>query len=141
MTLPIIKQDGNRPYSPRHSLFSSEFWESLAEGVFKTTRCNNCNQFSFPPGQHCSVCWSSSNQWVELSGTGRLYARTTVYAAPDIFKDKIPYSVGIVDLDEGIRVIASLLDENDNIMNDDNVELLVLDYSDGPLFAARKLCK
>ena len=41
-------------------------------------------------------------RWVSISGLGKLYARTTIHAAPDMFQTQVPYSVGIIDLEEGI---------------------------------------
>ena len=92
----------------------------------------------FPPRQHCPTCWSKSMEWVSLSGKGKLYARTTIHAAPEMFQKQLPYSVGIIDLDEGLRLVASIVEEDERIMNDEQVQLLVLAYDDGPLFAVRK---
>lgn len=138
MTLEIIKRPGKRPLAPRESTFTKVFWDNLATGEFKTTICQTCNRLMFPPRQHCSACWSKQMQWVTLSGKGKLYARTTVHAAADTFQPQVPFSVGIVDLQEGIRLIASILDEPDHINNDDDIDLVVLQYDDGALFAVRK---
>jgi uncharacterized protein len=77
--------------------------------------------------------------WVRLSGRGKLHARTTIHAAPSIFQAEVPYSVGIIDLDEGPRLIAKVIDGEGRIGNDDLVQLVVLAYDDGPLFAVRSL--
>jgi len=77
-------------------------------------------------------------QWISLSGKGKLYARTTIHAAPDVFQTQVPYSVGIIDLEEGIRLIATVIDDKQGILNDESVQLVVLSYDDGPLFAVRK---
>ena len=78
-------------------------------------------------------------RWVSLNGLGKLYARTTIHAAPDMFQKQVPYSVGIIDLDEGIRLIATIIDDGEKMANDDSVQLLVLSYDDGPLFAAHRI--
>jgi len=77
--------------------------------------------------------------WISLSGRGKLYARTIIHAAPSIFQAQVPYSVDIIDLDEGPRLIANVIDGKQRIGNDDVVQLLVLAYDDGPLFAVRNL--
>jgi uncharacterized OB-fold protein len=77
-------------------------------------------------------------QWVSLSGLGKLYARTIIHAAPDVFQTQVPYSVGIIDLEEGIRLIATVIDDGERISNEESVQLLVLSYDDGPLFAVRR---
>jgi uncharacterized OB-fold protein len=138
VTLEIIKRKGNRPLAPRESNLTKEFWSKLSTGEFTTTQCQECNHLMFPPREHCSVCWSNDMQWVSLSGKGKLYARTTIHAAPDIFRNQVPYSVGIIDLDEGLRLIATIVDEEKQISNDESVQLLVLSYEDGPLFAVHR---
>lgn len=75
--------------------------------------------------------------WSELSGQGILYARTTIHAAATQFCDEVPFSVGIVDLEEGIRLVAGLIDDPVRIENDAAIRLVILSYEDGLLFAAR----
>jgi uncharacterized OB-fold protein len=75
--------------------------------------------------------------WVEVSGRGRLYSATRVHAGPKRFAADLPYAVGIVDLEEGVRLVARLLGEAGPEHLDKPVELVVTQYRDGPLFAAR----
>ena len=138
MTLEIIKREGKRPIAPRESSFTSEFWSKLLVGEFVSTQCQECKRLMFPPRQHCPTCWSKDMQWISLSGKGKLYARTTIHAAPDVFQTQVPYSVGIIDLEEGIRLITTVIDDKQGILNDESVQLVVLSYDDGPLFAVRK---
>ncbi len=71
-----------------------------------------------------------------LSGRGKLYSQTVVHAAPAVFQDEVPYRVGIVDLDEGVRIATRVLSEREPAL-DAVVEIVVLNYRDGPLFGAR----
>ena len=102
-----------------------------------TTRCAACGTLTFPPKQHCPDCWSDDMNWTELSGQGILYARTTIHAAATQFRDEVPFSVGIVDLEEGVRLVTGLIDDPDRINNDDAIRLVILSYEDGLLFAAK----
>ena len=54
------------------------------------------------------------------------------------FRTKCPYRVGIVDLDEGVRIATRVLADIEPKL-DTAVEIVVLSYRDGPLFAARPL--
>ncbi len=139
MTLEILKREGRRPLAPRESSLTQLFWSQLSAGEFSSTQCQVCKRLMFPPRPHCPVCWSKNMDWISLSGRGKLYARTTIHAAPSIFQAQVPYSVGIIDLDEGPRLIANVIDGKQRIGNDDVVQLLVLAYDDGPLFAVRNL--
>jgi hypothetical protein len=55
-----------------------------------------------------------------------------------VFQDEVPYRVGIVDLDEGLRIATRVLTETEPTL-DTAVEIVVLHYKDGPLFAARPI--
>jgi uncharacterized OB-fold protein len=61
-----------------------------------------------------------------------------IHAAPAVFRAEAPYRVGIVDLDEGLRIATRILCEAPPAL-DASVEIVVLRYVDGPLFAARPL--
>ena len=139
MILEIVKRKGKRPLAPRESAITREFWSKLSAGEFTSTRCQVCRKLMFPPRQHCPTCWSKKMAWVPLSGKGKLYARTTIHAAPEMFRKQVPYSVGIIDLEEGLRLVATIIDGETKILNDDAVQLIVLSYEDGPLFAVRKI--
>ena len=139
MTLEILKREGKRPLAPRESEFTREFWSKLSNGELASTRCQVCKRLMFPPREHCPACWSKKMEWVTLSGRGKLYARTTIHAAAEVFQKQVPYSVGIIDLEEGVRLVATIVDEDEIISNEEPVQLMVLAYEDGPLFAVRKL--
>ena len=76
-------------------------------------------------------------KWTELTGRGILYARTTIHAAATQFRDEVPYSVGIVDLEEGIRLVTGLIDDPVRMENDTAIMVVILSYDDGLSFAAR----
>jgi len=49
---------------------------------------------------------SGSFAFHEVSGRGTIYTHSTVAAAPTGFDDIAPYTVAVVDLDEGGRLLA-----------------------------------
>jgi uncharacterized OB-fold protein len=136
--LEIFTVDGPRAYPPRVTAFTRTFWDALSDGQFRTTRCDACHGYTFPPKPFCPHCWSRSVSWAELSGRGRLYSATRVHAAPAAFRADAPYRVGIVDLEEGPRIAVRIWD-HDAIALDAPVQIVALRYEDGPLFAARRL--
>ncbi|MDE0155963.1 MAG: Zn-ribbon domain-containing OB-fold protein [Gammaproteobacteria bacterium] len=135
--MDIIKVPKPLPLVPEYSEFTETFRQGLEAGKFMTTACASCGALTFPPKQHCPDCWSDDLNWTELSGQGILYARTTIHAAATQFRDEVPFSVGIVDLEEGVRLVAGLIDDPDRIKNGDAIRLVILSYEDGLLFAAR----
>lgn len=138
MTLSIVELDCKRPYPPRVTALTSRFWSSLHDGAFETTSCSDCSRASFPPKPFCPHCWSKNITWVPLVGRGRLYSQTVIHAAPAVFRAETPYRVGIVDLDQGLRIATAIVSDVTPEL-DIAVEIIVLRYLDGPLFAARPL--
>ncbi|MBV1926780.1 MAG: OB-fold domain-containing protein [Rhodobacteraceae bacterium] len=138
MTNDVLKMTGKRAYPPRKSEFTQIFWDGVAQGLFQTTKCDECGRTSFPPKPICPHCWSGQVSWTNLSGRGVLYSATTVHAGPAVFAADLPYRVGIVDLDEGMRIATRILDET---KLDEQVELVALAYEDGPLYGARRASK
>ena len=135
--MDIIKVPKRLPLVPEYSGFSETFRRGLEQGKFMTTACSSCGSMTFPPKQHCPDCWSAEMEWTELSGNGILYARTTIHAAATQYRDEVPFSVGIVDLTEGLRLVTRLIDEPVRIANDAEIRLVILSYDDGLLFAAK----
>lgn len=134
--LPLLRCAGNRPLAPRQSPFSRRFWDSLARGIFETTFCLDCKLPAFPPRPFCPHCWSERTEWRPLSGRGTLYSQTRVHAAATAFAHEAPYRLALVDFAEGLRVATKLVGD-EALALDSTVELVVLAYEDGPLFAAR----
>ena len=135
--MDIIKVPGRLPLLPEYSSFTETFRQGLEAGKFMTTGCAACGKLTFPPKQRCSDCWSGDMKWTELTGRGILYARTTIHAAATQFRDQVPYSVGIVDLEEGIRLVTGLIDDPVRMENDTAIMLVILSCDDGLSFAAR----
>lgn len=73
-------------------------------------KCSACGQLSFPPRMVCRSCKSRNSEPYEFKGLGTLYSYTTIYQAPDRFDQIVPYLVGLIDLEEGVRITAQLTD-------------------------------
>lgn len=84
----------------------SKFVNYLQEGKIYATKCNECGLVAFPPRAHCVRCLSSNFEWKELSGDCALITYTKVDAAPSMFKDQAPYTLGLAEFTEGPKVFA-----------------------------------
>ena len=73
-------------------------------------KCLDCGNLSFPPRIVCPECKSRNCEPYEFNGKGTLYSYTTIYQAPDRFDQMAPYFVGMIDLEEGVRITAQLTD-------------------------------
>jgi uncharacterized OB-fold protein len=140
MTLELIPVARPRAYPPRVSAFTQTFWEGLRAGHWQTTCCEACGKFTFPPKPVCPHCWSDRMAWKDLSARGALYSWTRIHSAPKVFVDEAPYAVGVIDLDSDLRIATRLVERaNQPLRCGMPVELVVLQYEDGPLLAARPL--
>lgn len=136
MSLPRIAMPGARPVAPRISAFTRPFWEALGQGRLISTRCAQCETLGFPPRNLCRACWSRELRWVDLAPQGTLYSFTRVHVAPGAFRSDTPYAIGIVDLQAGPRLMCRMIGEIGVQHLDHPVQMVVLDYEDGPLFGA-----
>ena len=71
-------------------------------------KCSNCGTVTWGVRAMCPQCWQEATQSeVPIGQRGKLYSSTTVRHAPQGFS--APYLMGVIDLDEGLRVIARVL--------------------------------
>jgi uncharacterized OB-fold protein len=105
--LPTI-EEGSRP-----------FWEAAKRRQVSVQRCLGCGHLRFPPARICPRCRSERDQWVSLSGRGKIWSFTVFHKCyfPG-FADEMPYNVAVVELDEGVRMFT-------NIVGVDNADLEV----------------
>ncbi len=136
MTMPIQRIAHPRRYPPRITEFTQRFWDALTQGRFLVTRCARCDHSSFPPKPICPICWATDINWSEVDTTGQVYSWTRVHAGPAIFDPDLPYAIGIVDLDVGIRLACPLVGEGTAWRCGMAVELITYIYDDGPFYAA-----
>jgi uncharacterized OB-fold protein len=137
-TLALIPVERERAYPPRVSAFTQPFWEGLRSGRWQTTCCEACGKATFPPKPVCPHCWSERMAWRPIPSRGTLYSWTRIHAAPKVFVAEAPYAVGVVDLDNGLRLATRLVERDGRpLACGMPVELVVLQYTDGPLLAAR----
>lgn len=136
MTMAIQHIAHPRRYPPRVTDFTKPFWQGLAEGRFLVTRCTRCEHSSFPPKPICPVCWATEITWFEVDTTGKLYSWTRVHAGPAIFDPDLPYVIGIVDLEAGIRLACPLVGSAIDWRCGMAVDVISCIFEDGPFYAA-----
>jgi len=84
----------------------SDFAIHLKDGRLMGSVCNGCGATSFPPRADCPKCLSDDFEFSEYSGRGTVYTHSTITAAPTGFEDLAPYTIAVVDLEEGGRLLA-----------------------------------
>jgi uncharacterized OB-fold protein len=90
---------------------SQAYWDAAAEGRLLIQRCGACGEHQFYPRRHCAACLAPDPEWVEAAGTGRLHTFSVVHRTPNSeFAEDTPYVFAIVELDEGVRMSARVVD-------------------------------
>jgi hypothetical protein len=72
--------------------------------------CPACKSRYFPPREVCPACGGEIGTPFQFSGRGQVYSFTTIYEAPSGFDEEAPYTVALVQLEEGPLVTAQLTD-------------------------------
>lgn len=85
----------------------------LGEEKLMGSKCRNCGLLFVPPRSICIKCQGSEMEWVAMKGKGKLVAFTSIaIGPPSMIKEgydrKHPYVCGVVELEEGARVVARI---------------------------------
>ena len=87
------------------------FWEAAKQGQIKLQRCGSCGTAWYPVGPACPQCFSMKWDWSLLSGRGTLHNYVVYHKAwTKWFESRVPYAVIQVELEEGPRLTANLVD-------------------------------
>jgi uncharacterized OB-fold protein len=106
--LTHVSEDA-RPAPPQPSMSQDTefFWKGLQQRKLLIQRCSNCGLLRHPPGPACGACHSLDWDTLESSGAGEVYSFVVVHT-PKYPAFDYPHPVGLIALDEGVRMIAPL---------------------------------
>ena len=94
-----------------HEPFTIEqFYKFLQQGKLKAGKCLKCGKIHLPPRPLCDNCYSQEFEWINVSGKGKLLTYTVISIAPAQFQALTPYSVGIVEFENGLRIPGMIQD-------------------------------
>ena len=86
---------------------TTEFVEGLRGRVIRYQKCLDCDAAQTLVRHACTKCGSLRLLWRNSEGRGTVFAATVVHRAPsDDFRPLAPYTLVLVDLDEGARLMA-----------------------------------
>lgn len=97
--LPAINEDG------------APYWAYCRKGELRMQRCGECGHVRWPPSVLCPKCLAENGDWILLSGKGKIYSFIVVHRPQHpAFFDDAPYNTAIVELEEGVRMHANVID-------------------------------
>ena len=105
-----------RPPRPRPAITQDNaFWfEGARAHQLLIQRCTSCGTLRHPPLPACANCGSFEWDTVASSGRGTLYSYVVVHY-PQVAAFEYPLPIGLVELEEGTRVVANLGVEHDDL--------------------------
>jgi hypothetical protein len=89
------------------------YWDAVARHRLELLRCQNCGHYVHFPRPICNRCLSTSLAPEEVSGRSTLYSYCEIMQpSHPYFRDRLPYLIGVVDLDEepGVRIPTGIVD-------------------------------
>lgn len=114
---------------PIHEAYAA----ALGEGRLLLQRCA-CGRCFVPARTFCPGCLGTRWTWQAALGEGRLESWVVYHIALDpAFRDRLPYNVALVELDEGVRLITNIVGDDALLRADARVRLLPVKQGDRPL--------
>jgi len=118
MTMPLMKPRRKNPVlrTPQMNLppwargrVALGMTAAAAKGRFELQVCRDCSAVQYPPRDACHRCLSPRLQWRPQSGEGTLLGHTTLHHSNDLFfRERLPWRLGLVQLDAGPSVLVHL---------------------------------
>lgn len=127
---------------PEITPLTAPYWQALADGRLVYQRCRGCGNRWLPARAECPRCLAPEHEWVHASGRGRLVSWVVYRVAyHESLRDRLPYNVAIVELEEGPRLITSIPGHPDGsgLYRDAPVALALTAGPDGQKLATFRL--
>lgn len=94
---------------PGDDFLEQPFFKHLAEGTLHLSTCEDCNKAHHPPSPICPHCRSFNIGWKPASGKAKLNSFAVArHAVHPLLADKVPYTITLVDLEEGVRLVSGV---------------------------------
>ncbi len=95
---------------PPQSELTAPFWDATRERRLLVQWCLECDAAVFYPREVCPGCLGERLEWRASPGTGTIHAVTVEHRAQQPgLASLVPYAVVLVDLDEGIRLLSTVV--------------------------------
>jgi uncharacterized OB-fold protein len=110
------------------------WWDATRERRLLVQRCRACGHLQLYPRAICTACQSMDLEFSPASGRASVYSFTVVHRSP-LPGYEPPYTVAIVQLEEGPRLLTNIV--GGEVACDDPVSVDWEDLPDGrrlPLF-------
>lgn len=115
---------------PEVTPLTAPYWEGLTAGELRFQRCGDCRNAWLPAREECPKCLSDTVSWEPAAGRGRIVSWVVYHqAVHPAFADRVPYTVAVVELEEGPRLISGVDASDDALAIELPVTLSIIDES------------
>lgn len=109
------------------------WWDGVKASQLLIQRCKSCGTLRHPPGPVCPECQSFEWDTVTSKGSGHVYSYVVMHY-PEVPPFEHPNPIGLIELDEGTRLVAQLLGKKPaEIRIGQRVQLEFGTFNDGEL--------
>jgi uncharacterized OB-fold protein len=100
-----------RPKRPRPALTLDNKWwfDAASDHHLMIQQCSQCQTLRHPPRPRCDKCGSYEWNALEASGRGTVYSFVVAHY-PQVPAFDYPLPIGLIELEEGTRLVADLVD-------------------------------
>lgn len=106
----MTPEEAARKPLPTPDADSAALWAGLGRGELLLQHCLDCGDVQYYQQAMCRRCLSEHIEHRAASGRGTVHAFSVVHRAPGpAFRADTPYAVLLVELEEGPRMISSLV--------------------------------
>lgn len=88
---------------------NSWWWEGVDRGELTIQKCSACGELRHPPRPFCFKCQSDEWESITSTGVGTVYSYVVMHHPP-IPGYPYPQPVALIDLEEGTRIVANIVD-------------------------------
>jgi uncharacterized protein len=97
---------------PVPTAVTQPYWDALRDERVTLQHCADCGAWVHYPRARCPRCLSADLRWEEVTGRGTVFTFTvTRQATAPAFADDVPQLIAIVELDEGVHVTSTIVDD------------------------------
>jgi uncharacterized OB-fold protein len=89
---------------------SAPFFDGAREGRLMLQHCTACGAWLYPVRTRCTSCQQTTLEWKESSGRGVVYSHGRPHRLPPGLETRMPITLVVVDLEEGVRMSSNLID-------------------------------
>ena len=91
--------------------FIASYWRETPQRYrYEGNKCQQCGKVFFPPRRSCDPWCDCQLEPHNMATTGKLLTYTVIHIAPKQFGDEAPYVLGVIEMEDGARITAQVVD-------------------------------